>query len=453
MATHDFDYAGASKYPESDGYEGSSNYQDSSNYEGSSNYDGYVESQPQPEQDNSHWYNDHVPTNEGHYNDYRDDDPYIFTREPEPSYNFIPQPRIEDFIPPQQYEPSYVPPAFQPRPTIVQPAPAPQPAPQLQPAPQPAPQPEQLKPVEPDASALSALKGTDAEAAVNAILSGKDAVTLGAAIAQAVLGGSTNTVAQACTTAAERDPDATGRVLAAAQLQAVVRGGAYQLADSMMQAFTLADKISNVNKFTSAYAFACVEAAIINPFAFSTTLAAAAARAGAIGGGAARGFSSSQAAAFGAAKRRDSVQTLARSISEVLVHDKGAGGVYSTAFSSAVAAGGDNAAGLTVATAEVMCVGGARAEAWAEALSSAIHTDPKTGCAVLVEARSFAYARCGPEGAHANSGSQTTTKLLGTCGQQQAPPAPQPTMQNWGWGGYGGMMGGMMGGLWGRRRA
>lgn len=62
----------------------------------------------------------------------------------------------------------------------------------------------------------------------------------------------------------------------------------------------------------------------------------------------------------------------------------------------------------SVATAEVFCEGGASAEAWAEALSRAISQDQSTGCTILTESRSYAYAKCGPIGAFATSGSKTT---------------------------------------------
>eukprot|EP00882_Tetradesmus_deserticola_P014244 GHRQ01015142.1.p1 GENE.GHRQ01015142.1~~GHRQ01015142.1.p1 ORF type:complete len:135 (+),score=29.30 GHRQ01015142.1:1578-1982(+) len=81
----------------------------------------------------------------------------------------------------------------------------------------------------------------------------------------------------------------------------------------------------------------------------------------------------------------------------------------------AVAAGGDEAAGLAVATAVVYCEGGASAEAFSQALSQAIEQDPYTGCLVVTEAKAYAYARCGPTGAFATSGSATTERVLGIC--------------------------------------
>lgn len=68
------------------------------------------------------------------------------------------------------------------------------------------------------------------------------------------------------------------------------------------------------------------------------------------------------------------------------------------------AAGGDQAKGLAAAIAVVSCEGGASAEAFAKALSQSIETD-KNGCKVLVTASSYAVAKCGPNGAFAQSGS------------------------------------------------
>jgi hypothetical protein len=76
----------------------------------------------------------------------------------------------------------------------------------------------------------------------------------------------------------------------------------------------------------------------------------------------------------------------------------------------AAAAGGEQAAGLAAAIAVVSCEGGASAEAYAKAISQAIEKDKKTGCDVLVTAKSYAFAKCGPSGAFAESGS-TITKV------------------------------------------
>lgn len=76
--------------------------------------------------------------------------------------------------------------------------------------------------------------------------------------------------------------------------------------------------------------------------------------------------------------------------------------------SSLYAAGGDQAKGLAAAIAVVSCEGGASAEAFAEALSQSIQKDPKTGCDVLITAKSYAFAKCGPTGSFAESGGSTT---------------------------------------------
>jgi hypothetical protein len=76
----------------------------------------------------------------------------------------------------------------------------------------------------------------------------------------------------------------------------------------------------------------------------------------------------------------------------------------------AAAAGGEQAAGLAAAIAVVSCEGGASAEAYAKALSQVIEKDKKTGCDVLVTAKSYAFAKCGPSGAFAEAGS-TITKV------------------------------------------
>lgn len=72
------------------------------------------------------------------------------------------------------------------------------------------------------------------------------------------------------------------------------------------------------------------------------------------------------------------------------------------------AAGGDQAKGLAAAIAVVSCEGGASAEAFAQALKQSIEKDPKTGCDVLVTARSYAFAECGPNGAFATAGSSVS---------------------------------------------
>lgn len=81
---------------------------------------------------------------------------------------------------------------------------------------------------------------------------------------------------------------------------------------------------------------------------------------------------------------------------------------YAAAFSAAYAAGGDQAKGLAAAIAVVSCEGGASAEAFARALSQSIQQDPETGCTVLVTATTYAYAKCGPTGSFAMSGSSVT---------------------------------------------
>lgn len=54
------------------------------------------------------------------------------------------------------------------------------------------------------------------------------------------------------------------------------------------------------------------------------------------------------------------------------------------------------------------CVGGASAEAFAEALKQSIARDPDTGCDVLTTAWSTAEARCGESGAFASANSTVT---------------------------------------------
>jgi hypothetical protein len=76
----------------------------------------------------------------------------------------------------------------------------------------------------------------------------------------------------------------------------------------------------------------------------------------------------------------------------------------------AAAAGGEQAAGLAAAIAVVSCEGGASAEAYAKALSQVVEKDKKTECDVLVTAKSYAFAKCGPSGAFAEAGS-TITKV------------------------------------------
>lgn len=97
------------------------------------------------------------------------------------------------------------------------------------------------------------------------------------------------------------------------------------------------------------------------------------------------------------------------------------------------AAGGDQAKGLAAAIAVVSCEGGASAEAFAKALSQSIETD-KNGCKVLVTASSYAIAKCGPNGAFAQSGSSVsrvstscegrTTWRLRVVGEHLSLPAP-----------------------------
>lgn len=54
-----------------------------------------------------------------------------------------------------------------------------------------------------------------------------------------------------------------------------------------------------------------------------------------------------------------------------------------------------------------------RMQAYSEALSEAISQDPTTGCRILTVAKAYAYARCGPTGAFAQSGSSTTQVSAG----------------------------------------
>jgi hypothetical protein len=80
------------------------------------------------------------------------------------------------------------------------------------------------------------------------------------------------------------------------------------------------------------------------------------------------------------------------------------------------AAGGDQAKGLAAAIAVVSCEGGASAEAFARALSQSIERD-ENGCDVLVTASSYAVARCGPNGAFAQSGSSVSRVSAGLEGR------------------------------------
>eukprot|EP00878_Enallax_costatus_P042258 GHUV01049459.1.p1 GENE.GHUV01049459.1~~GHUV01049459.1.p1 ORF type:complete len:244 (+),score=72.03 GHUV01049459.1:77-733(+) len=128
------------------------------------------------------------------------------------------------------------------------------------------------------------------------------------------------------------------------------------------------------------------------------------------------GFARSQALAFSASRQQNSVRSFARAVASAIQQGGPlASQAYSAAFAEAIAAGGSQAAGLAVATAEVFCQGGASAAAWAEALSRAISLDPRTGCTILSESRSYAYAKCGPTGVFATAGSETTQSILGAC--------------------------------------
>lgn len=55
-------------------------------------------------------------------------------------------------------------------------------------------------------------------------------------------------------------------------------------------------------------------------------------------------------------------------------------------------------------------------QAYSEALSQAISQNPTNGCRILTVAKAYAYARCGPTGAFAQSGTTTTTQVCGGLG-------------------------------------
>jgi hypothetical protein len=187
----------------------------------------------------------------------------------------------------------------------------------------------------------------------------------------------------------------------------------------------VAESKGTLNSFVSSVAQASVEAASNNVQAAAISLAETAVQAA--NKGVTEQFAASQAQAFAAANQGNNVAAYAVAVAEAIQKGgKSASKAYASAFAKAAASGGEEAAGLAQAIAVVSCEGGARAEAFAEALSLSIDIDKK-GCAVLTEARATAYARCGPEGAFASSSSSITTKVLGMCGLSPQPkPAQTP---------------------------
>lgn len=161
---------------------------------------------------------------------------------------------------------------------------------------------------------------------------------------------------------------------------AVDQGVSEAFSDAIVQTFRTAQGAGSQQAaaMASAFAVASTRAASTNLAAAAEALAATATRA--VTRGLIDSFAASQARAFAASRQSNSIESYARAVASALQQGGGnARQVYSSAMARAVAAGGDEAAGLAVATAVVFCEGGASAEAFSEALSQAIQRDPYTG--------------------------------------------------------------------------
>lgn len=158
------------------------------------------------------------------------------------------------------------------------------------------------------------------------------------------------------------------------------QGVSEAFSDALVQSFRSAQGAGTQQAaaMSSAFAVASSRAASTNLAAAAAAFAATAAQA--VTHGLIDSFAASQARAFAASRQSNSVESYARAVASALQQGgRDTRQAYSKAMARAVAAGGDEAAGLAVATAVVFCEGGASAEAFSEALSQAIQQDPYTG--------------------------------------------------------------------------
>jgi hypothetical protein len=231
--------------------------------------------------------------------------------------------------------------------------------------------------------------------------------------ANAAAAGNTEAVATAAAIGSTRNTEATSTVLAQASVQAATQGSTQAFASASAQAFSIASTRGIVESFVTSFAQASSKVATASVEAAAATFAQTAIEA--TTRGVVEDFSRSQSQALAVAQTTGGVEAYAYAIADAITQGgEATTQAYAVAFAQATAAGGDQAAGLTQAIAIVSCQGGARAEAFAEALSRTIGTD-SNGCTILREARSTAFASCGPEGAFASANTEVTRRVIGLC--------------------------------------
>lgn len=154
---------------------------------------------------------------------------------------------------------------------------------------------------------------------------------------------------QATATSAAANPEATSRVLAESFIASANKGDDVKksFASATAEAFKVAQHqgSSNLDSLSSAMAAASAQAAATNVNAAAQALAATAAQAASAG--VTDSFARSQAMAFSASRRQNNLGSFARAVASA-IRDGGAPAsqAYSAAFAKAIAAGGNQAAGL-----------------------------------------------------------------------------------------------------------
>ncbi|KAI8470303.1 MAG: hypothetical protein J3K34DRAFT_510396 [Monoraphidium minutum] len=220
--------------------------------------------------------------------------------------------------------------------------------------------------------------------------------------------------------AAQRFSASLASASAAAAARSALGG---QAADRMAAAEALVYSAAQGRGSRVADAFAAA-AALNQRDAFAEVLAGSASQALALGQ--VDPWAQATANAFLTSKKQGSLRNFGLSMADAVSRSGGDSRyAFGEALASAIGGGGDAAAAVAEATAEVFCAGeGDYASAWSSAFAVALSQD-ENGCLVLSKARALATASCGGGAFDSTSDTDATSKVLGFCGLFAPGAGPQ----------------------------